>query len=213
MTLDEDRTPWLPRPCHQPRCAPASQRLCHRQGVHHWTIPVSSPSRIQFKFGVRRAWLQRRGHPRHRLAATHQRVPTDLSEKSGNIRKIFIGTIASTAGNTDKTIQLTADIPDLGDYTLEPGSYVWIESPTTADYRQTLGTQTGTDTIVVTAAVETDSVDGNAAPGSAIPGTTQTYPGIANRRVYIRRLIDTRTQESGATPCCSTLWPQLVCPT
>ena len=102
-------------------------------------------------------------------------------------------------------------MPDLGEYTLEPGSYVWIESPTTADYRAQLGTQTGTDTIVVTGAVQTDSADGNAAPELCNPGTTN-YPDIANRRVYIRRLIDTRTQDERRYACCSTLWPQLACP-
>lgn len=174
------------------------------QGVHHWAQSGAdiSCTNSNSNFGGCAALAEgykAEAPPQDSgYAATHQRVPTDLTEKTGNIRQIFIGTIASTAGNTDTTIQLDSDVVGLGDdYTLDPGSYVWVESPTTADYRAQLGTQVADDSIVVTAAVQTDSADGNASPGDPLPGTTtgQTYPDIAGRRVYIRRLIDTRTQD------------------
>ena len=54
----------------------------------------------------------------------------------------------------------------------------------------------GTKTdIKLTAAPVTDSNDGNKAPGDAIGTTGRTYPALAGRRVYIRRIIDTRTQD------------------
>ena len=171
------------------------------QGVHHWTESAgeltitNSNSNFGGCASLSTGYSAEAPPQDTGYAATHQRVPTDLSEKSGNIRQIFIGTVDASAGNTDTTIQLTADVAGLGDYTLEPGSYVWIESPTTADYRAQLGTQTGTDTIVVTSAVQTDSADGNASPGDPIGTTGTNYPDIANRRVYIRRLVDTRSQD------------------
>ena len=171
------------------------------QGVHHWTqsggeLTITNSNSNFGGCAALSEGYQAEAPPQDTgYAATHQRVPTDLTEKTGNIRKIFLGTIDAGAGNTDTTIQLTSDIVNLGNYTLEPDEYIWIESSTTADYRARLGTQVNSDEIVVVSAFKTDNADGNAAPGDAIPGSTQTYPDIAGRRVYIRRLIDTRTQD------------------
>ena len=142
------------------------------------------------------------------FTATHIRVPTDLSEETNNIRTIFIGVIdSSVTSQTATAIKLTKDLTgtvdnkplELGNYTLEPGSYLWVESNTNADYRAPLATtawdaDSDEDTINITTALVTDSTDGNHAPGSVIGSGPATRSTLAGSRVYIRRLIDTRTQ-------------------
>ena len=171
------------------------------QGIHHWTQSggeltiTNSNSNFGGCAGLSQGYQEEAAVQDSGFSATHQRVPSDLTEETNNIRKIYIGTVASSQSDTASTISLDADVTNLGDYSLIQGSYVWIESPTTADYRQTLGVQVNADKIVCTGAVVTDTADGNASPGDPIGTTGLTYPSLAGRRVYIRRLIDTRSAE------------------
>lgn len=171
------------------------------QGVHHWTQSggeltiTNSNSNFGGCAGLSQGYQETAATQDMDFVATHQRVPSDLSEETNNIRKIYIGTVKSTlSDNTVTTLPLEADVSGLGEYSLVTGSYVWIESPTTADYRAVLGTQgSNKDEIIVNAAFTTDTNDGTKAPGAAIGTTGLNYPDLANRRVYIRRLIDTRS--------------------
>ena len=115
----------------------------------------------------------------------------------------------NTATAIDLDVSLTGTAnnrpEELGDYSLVPGSYLWIESPTTPDYRQTLAAvawnPADPDRVNVTAAVTTDNSDGAThSPGDNIEtdagvDTGVDYPDIAGLRVYIRRFIDTRSRE------------------
>ena len=189
------------------------------QGVHHWTESggeltiTNSNSNFGGCSALSEGYNAEAAPQDSGFSATHQRVPSDLTEETNNIRKVFIGTIKVGVGNSATAIQLdttltgsTDNEPDeLGDYTLVPGSYLWVESPTTPDYRAQLAStawdaSSNQDTITVTAAFQTDNSDGkNHDPGDDIMnGSVDTgvdYPDIAGLRVYVRRLIDTRSPE------------------
>lgn len=88
------------------------------------------------------------------------------------------------------------------DYTFRQGSWLWIENPIGADYRVELPTSTwdvnDPDRLNFLGTVENE--DG-IQPGQAILApsgvpTGQYYPSLAGRRVYIRRLRDSRSSES-----------------
>lgn len=189
------------------------------QGIHHWTqgageiTCTNSNSNFGGCAGLSEGYASDAPPQDTGFSATHQRVPTDLSELTNNVRRVYIGTIDSGVANNATAIQLTANLtgtvdnePDvLGDYTLVPGSYVWVESPTTGDYRAQLTSMgwdasANQDTINITSAFQTDDSDGtNHSPGDDILNggvpTGQQYPDLAGRRLYVRRIIDVRSQD------------------
>ena len=185
------------------------------QGCHHWVQSAGeiSVTNSNSNFGgvacLAEGYNEEAFPQDDGFTATHVRVPTDLRDETNNIRQIYLGTIDSVVGNAiTLDTALTGDTdnePDeLGDYTLKPGSYLWIESPITADYRAELASpawdvSVNRAVINVTAAPATDNNDDNKVPGdNIVVGGVDTgvdYPAYAGLRVYIRRLIDTRTQE------------------
>ena len=189
--------------------------FCIGQGVHNWCqsggelTVTNSNSNFGGVAALAEGYNDEAFPQDDSFTATHQRVPTDLRDETNNIRQIYLGTIASVTGNAiTLTSALTGDTDnepnELGDYTLVPGSYLWIESPITADYRAQLAStawdESGNKAIInVTSSPVTDTNDDNKAPGdNIVVGGTDTgvdYPAFAGLRVYIRRLIDTRTQE------------------
>ena len=122
----------------------------------------------------------------------------DPFEKTSNIRDIFLGTINAGVANNATTLQLTADFdPKLltnQGYSLEGGSYLWIENPGGPDYRALLTAtpwvSTAADEIYIQSAVTTDNADGNRTPA----GNNQ-LTNIAGSRIYVRRLRDVRSVE------------------
>jgi hypothetical protein len=128
----------------------------------------------------------------------------DPFDKANNIKRIFLGVLDASEGDTDTILNLTAGLavaasdpnqPELltrDGYSLNPGDYLWVENPGGPDYRAPLDTTpfTGTvpDQIRIAAPLTTDNADGNQAPGSG-----DAYVSIANQRVYIRRFRDVRT--------------------
>ena len=124
------------------------------------------------------------------------RVPLNISEKTGNVRYIYLGTIDSV---TSSTITLTTPLavnaesstaPDAiyrEGYTFAPGTYIWVENPAGRPWYAPLSA----------------SAWNSATPGvinitAALTGLDPiTDPGGANlapgKRVYIRRIVDTRT--------------------
>ena len=174
------------------------------QGVHHWTQSggeltiTNSNSNFGGCAALSEGYNAEAPPQDSGYAATHQRVPLNVSEKTNNIRKIFLGTVASISGSA---VTLTADLTgntdnepnELGEYTLAPGSYLWFENPVGDDYRNTLQSPTAWD-----ASSNQDVINLTAAPvtnGGNNPGSGTNYPALAGLRVYVRRLIDTRTQE------------------
>ena len=125
-------------------------------------------------------------------AVSRLRVPLNISEKSGNVRRIELGVVASISSSA---ITLTnglaigsgtsnpAVLEALG-FSLAPGTRIWINNPAGADWRATLSSSPWSSSspasIGITGAplqAGTDDAAGSAAVG---------------RRVYLRRVVDTR---------------------
>ena len=131
------------------------------------------------------------------------RVPLNLSEKTGNIRRVYLGTIASitsskitleTALAVDSTSDTVPAVLLRDGYTLADGTRVWVENPLGDDWRTSLTASawsaTNADEINVSGALEQSGTDD--APGIN-PDTGLSV--AVGKRVYIRRLVDTRTPE------------------
>ena len=126
------------------------------------------------------------------------KVPLNLSEKTGNIRYIYLGTIASaTASAITLTTGLattseSSTIPQVlyaSDYSLAANTYIWVENPTGDPWYATLDTAAWSSSATSTINI-----------GGAISGTASTTDPDGNdllpgKRVYIRRVVDTRTSE------------------
>ena len=161
------------------------------QAVHHW---VQSGSEITItnsnsNFGGAAALAQGYQENAFPVDTGHGvdelKRATDLFEKTNNIRRIYLGTIAAGVANNATNIDLTQAIgtaddddnePNLigPDYTLRPGSQIWVENSTGADYRAALANtawdNADPDRVVVTAAFQDEA--GNA------PGSNIITPGV-----------------------------------
>jgi hypothetical protein len=128
-------------------------------------------------------------------------VPLNVSEKTGNIRRIYLGTVSAI---TSSLITLEFDLAVstesstvpailLADgYTLKNGTKVWVENPTGDDWQTDLNSSawssSSPDEINVSGALE-ESDSGQ--PAGTNPETGESL--AVGKRVYIRRLVDTRT--------------------
>lgn len=189
------------------------------QGIHHWTqsggeITITNSNS---NFGGCAALAE--GYKSQAFISDANwnigalRVATNLTEKSNNIRKVYLGTIAETVENDATTLQLTIPlaesiktpgVPELlarNGYSLRPGSYIWVENSRGLDYRAQLASAAWDpatpDTITVTAALVTEN---GIEPGKPIINsqgfdTGQTWPNLAGSRLYVRRLQDTRSTD------------------
>ena len=136
-----------------------------------------------FAFGKDKNW-----------AVNRVRVPLNISEKLSNIRRIELGVVAAISSSSiTLTTGLAIDaasatnpelLQSLG-YSLAAGTRIWIDNPSGDDWRATLSSSAWSSTtpaaIGITAAPLQSGT--NAAAGNAVIG----------RRVYIRRVTDTRT--------------------
>ena len=126
------------------------------------------------------------------------KVPLNISEKTGNVRYIYLGTIDSA---TASAITLTSGLATTSEsntvpqilysagYTLAPNTYIWVENPTGDAWYAPLDT-----TAWISSANDTINIS------SAIAGTSSTTDPDGNdllpgKRVYIRRVVDTRSTE------------------
>jgi hypothetical protein len=129
------------------------------------------------------------------------RVPVNLGEKVGNIRRIFLGTIdAITSTRITLASPLAIDetsstIPALllrDGYSLPANTKVWVENPTGDDWRADLTaaawSASNADRINIQAAL---SQSGTNDPVGTNPDTGASL--AIGKRVYIRRLVDTRS--------------------
>jgi len=124
------------------------------------------------------------------------KVPLNLSEKTGNVRYIYLGTIDTA---TSSAITLTSPLAETTEtstipqilykdgYSLRDGTYIWVENPSGEAWRAQLTASawdaSAPDTINIAAAITGTDSTTNPAGGSLLPG----------KRVYIRRIVDTRT--------------------
>lgn len=130
------------------------------------------------------------------------KVPLDISAKTGNVRRIYLGTVAavtSTRITLDTALAVDSDnstVPAIllkDGYSLRSGTKIWVENPV-GDHWQTNLTSSAwssanPDRINISSALT------QAGTGLAV-GETQTTPAQSlaiGKRVYIRRLVDTRT--------------------
>lgn len=127
-------------------------------------------------------------------------VPIDLSEKASNIRRIYLGIVADISGSKITLEEsLAADsasttIPAIllrDNYSLANGTRIWIENPSSDDWRSTL-------TSAAWDSSQPDEINITAAPAQSgtnnpIGINPETELSLAiGKRVYIRRLADTR---------------------
>lgn len=132
-------------------------------------------------------------------------VARNISGLANKWQRYDIGEIATGVGNSATTITLTAALEgtednkptvlDRNSYSLNnygETSYIWIENPNGIDYYAPLANVAwdplNPDRIVVSASFL--SADNDTAPTLDVTGP---FPPIAGKRVYVRRLQDTRT--------------------
>jgi len=129
------------------------------------------------------------------------RVPLNLGEKTGNIRRVFLGTISAiSASKITLAVPLAADetsttIPAIllrDGYSLASGTKIWVENPTGADWRTDLTSSAwnsaAANEVNISAAL---TQAGTNDPVGTNPDTGQSF--AIGKRVYIRRLVDTRS--------------------
>lgn len=122
------------------------------------------------------------------------RVPLNISEKTSNIRRIELGVVSAISGSTitlssglvfDSNSPATPSLLQSLGYTFASGTRIWIDNPAGDDWRATLTANAWSSStpsaIGITAAPLQSGT--NAAAGDAVIG----------RRVYLRRVVDTRT--------------------
>ena len=187
------------------------------QGIHHWVdnggelTVTNSNSNFGGCAALAEGYKTAAFESDKNWEVNRLRVATDLTEKSGNIKTITIGTIDASTANDDTTITLTvnleegvynADTPRLlerNGYTLFADSYIWVTNSRSADYRAPLSSAawspTNPNQITVTATFVNE--DGDAPGDPVLDDQGQpigiNYPDLAGADIYIRRIQDTRT--------------------
>ena len=187
------------------------------QGIHHWVesggelTVTNSNSNFGGCAALAEGYRTAAFDADSNWTVNRLRVATNLSEKTGNIKKIVLGTVASSTGNTDTTITLELDLEagtydseiprklERDGYSLFEDSYIWIENSRSADYRAQLAatawSSSNPNQIVVKAAFVNE--DGTAPGDNVLDSEDQDtgidYPDLAGATIYIRRIQDTRT--------------------
>lgn len=137
------------------------------------------------------------------------KVPVNISEKTNNIQKFYLGRVGSytddqpyvdldTSLNAKDGSTIIPEVIGRYDYTLRRGSYVWVENPNGNDYRAQLSntrdpwSTADPDRIYFADGTSlqafNDAESSEQAPGSDNAGVNRAV----GRRVYIRRIQDTR---------------------
>jgi hypothetical protein len=129
------------------------------------------------------------------------RVPLNLGEKRGNIRRIQLGLVGSiNSSRIILSVPLAADegndsVPSIlarENYTLRSGTKIWVENPAGPDWRAELSSSAWTASAADRINLSVELVDSES--GQPVPAST-----VVGRRVYIRRLVDTRTPSERRT--------------
>ncbi len=126
------------------------------------------------------------------------KVANNLSAITNNIKRIYIGTVSAVSGST---ITLTtplgestvaAGVPEIvarDGYTLRGSSYVWVENPLGDDWRSPFTGSAWSPSTPTQLNITTALTDPS---GAGVPVVSGSSSAIG-KRVYIRRLVDTRT--------------------
>jgi microcystin-dependent protein len=187
------------------------------QGIHHWVenggelTVTNSNSNFGGCAALAEGYKSAAFEADRSWEVNRLRVATDLSEKSGNIKTITLGTIDASTANNDTTITLTVDLEaglydadtprtlERDGYTLFADSYIWVTNSRSADYRAPLSSaawsSTNPNQITVTATFVNE--DGDAPGDPVLDNQGQPigifYPDLAGASIYIRRIQDVRS--------------------
>ena len=130
------------------------------------------------------------------------KVPLDLGEKTNNIRRIFLGTILAYTANLitlDNGLEIASDsttVPNIlykDDYSFKSGTRLWVENPVGDDWQTSL-TASAWSSLGNTAQINVTGALTESDTGAAVGNNPETGVSLAiGKRVYVRRLADTRT--------------------
>lgn len=124
------------------------------------------------------------------------KVPLNISEKTGNVRRIYLGTVAAVSSDSITLVsgltvsEESSSIPAIllqEGYSLAANTKIWVDNPVGADWRTTLDSgawDAGTPNLINTTGQLLESGTNNPAG---------TNPSPIGKRVYIRRIVDTRS--------------------
>jgi hypothetical protein len=129
------------------------------------------------------------------------KVPLNVSEKTGNIRRIFLGVIQAISGSqitlssplaTDETSETVPALLLADGYSFVSGTKVWVENPTGEHWRTDLTASAWTSASPSRINITSQLTQaGTNEPVGINPETLESF--AIGKRVYIRRLVDTRT--------------------
>jgi hypothetical protein len=127
------------------------------------------------------------------------KVPLSIEAKTGNIQRYYLGTVASfTTGSITLNAPLSpynssSTVPAVlgqNGYALPSGSYIWVENQQGTDWRAPLTAAAWSSTTPTQINISTALTD----PSGGAVGLAGDGASLAiGARVYVRRLVDTRT--------------------
>ncbi len=175
------------------------------QGVHHWTqnggeiTITNSNSNFGGCAAVSEGYRGTSFTADSDWNVSRIRVANNLSELSSNVRRIYLGTVSAVSASSITLTtalgesQTVAGVPELvakDGYTLREDSYVWVENPFGQDWRTTFAATawSTSDTDLLNTKGALADEDGEA-PGNNDGGINNAV----GKRVYVRRIVDTRT--------------------
>lgn len=175
------------------------------QGVHHWAQSGSdvtitnSNSNFGGVAGLAEGYKTTSFQTDVDWRTEFIRVPTNLTDNTNNVSRIYLGTVQSV---TATTITLTAALEDsvvnpgqpsvVGNkgYTLPAGSLVWVENPSGNDWYSGFANPGWSIATPANLSVTTALINQNGnSPGVGVGSLA------IGKRVYIRRLLDVRTPQ------------------
>jgi hypothetical protein len=174
------------------------------QGVHHWTQTggeitiTNSNSNFGGCAAISEGYRTASFPTDTDWNLSLLKVSNNLSELANNVRRIFLGTVSAVSASSITLVNALGEsvtvpgVPDLvarDGYTLREDSYVWVENTLGKDWRTTFAAtawSTGDTDLLNTKGALTDE-DGEA-PGNNDDGINNAV----GKRVYIRRIVDTR---------------------
>ncbi len=129
------------------------------------------------------------------------KVPLNAGEKKGNVRRIFLGTVATVSASKITLVnplavdETNGSVPAIllkDDFSLPAGTKIWVENPTGAHWRSDLAVAAWDASkpgeVKITKAL---LQAGTNEPVGTNPETNQSL--AIGKRVYIRRVVDTRS--------------------
>ena len=176
-------------------------------GIHHFTdlggeiTVTNSNSSFGGCAALSRGYKQYSFPQDEAWAVGRIKVPLNVSEKTGNVRRIFLGVVSAVSSSAiTLSIALTPDeidasVPSVlsaSNYTLAASTKIWVENPLGDDWRTDLATTAWSNG--TPAQINIQSALTQAGTNDPVGTNPETSASLAiGRRVYVRRLVDTRT--------------------